>query len=135
MHEKVKNLSLPIIINSPRNHNASNISNISKVFSPKKSVIRSLSYENIFNKNKSPISFKKMKGRDDLFVESKFLISYNPKYDITFPHVPSTIFKYTKNKQNYKKYINGKIIRGYYYNPRDYYVMELQRAEDNKKTL
>ena len=125
-----KTLSLPMIINSPRNHNVSNISNISKVFSPKKRVSRSVSYENIFNNNKSPINFNKMKGRDNLFVESKYLISYNPNYDSTFPHVASTIFKYTKNKQNYKKYINGKIIRGYYYNPRDYYVMELKREED-----
>ena len=125
-----KKLSLPMIINSPRNHNVSNISNISKVFSPKKRVSRSVSYENIFNNNKSPINFNKMKGRDNLFVESKYLISYNPNYDSTFPHVPSTIFKYAKNKQNYKKYINGKIIRGYYYNPRDYYVMELKREED-----
>ena len=128
--EKLKKLSLPMIINSPRNHNVSNISNISKVFSPKKRVSRSVSYENIFNNNKSPINFNKMKGRENLFVESKYLISYNPNYDSTFPHVPSTIFKYAKNKQNYKKYINGKIIRGYYYNPRDYYVMELKREED-----
>ena len=91
--EKLKKLSLPMIINSPRNHNVSNISNISKVFSPKKRVSRSVSYENIFNNNKSPINFNKMKGRENLFVESKYLISYNPNYDSTFPHVPSSIFK------------------------------------------
>ena len=129
--EKIKNLSLPMIINTPRNKNTSSISNISKVLSPKRKVNPSISYENIFNK-KSPVSFNKMKGRSDIFVESKFLISYNINYDSTYPHVPSYIFKYMKNKQDYKKYINGKIIRGYYYNPSDYYVMELQRAEDKK---
>ena len=126
--EKIKNLSLPMIINTPRNKN---ISNISKFFSPKKKVNRSVSYENLFSK-KSPILFNKMRGRTDIFQESKYLISYNPNYDSTFPHIPSTIFKYTKNKQNYKKYINGKLIRGYYYNPSDYYVMELQRIEEKK---
>ena len=120
-----------MIINTPRNKITSNISNISKVLSPKRKVNRSVSYENIFNK-KSPVSFNKMKGRSDIFVESKYLISYNINYDSTYPHVPSYIFKYMKNKQDYKKYINGKIIRGYYYNPSDYYVMELQRAEDKK---
>ena len=129
--DKVKNLSLPMIVNTPRSKNISNISNISKVLSPKRKVNRSVSYENIFNKN-SPILFNKMKGRSDIFVESKYLISYNINYDSTFPHVPSYIFKYMKNKQNYKKYINGKIIRGYYYNPSDYYAMELQRLENKK---
>ena len=123
--EKINNLSLPKIINTPRNIN---ISNISKVFSPKKKVNRSVSYENLFKK-KSPILFNKMRGRTNIFLESKYLISYNPNYDSTFPHIPSTIFKYTINKQNYKKYMNGKIIRGYYYNPSDYYVMELKRIE------
>ena len=129
--EKTKKLNLPMIINSPRSKNYSNISNISKAFIPKKKVNHSISYENLLNK-KSPISFNKMKGREDIFTESKYLISYNPNYDITFPHVPSTIFKYIKNKQNYKKYINGKLIRGYFYNPSDYYVMELKRAEEKK---
>ena len=119
-----------MIINTPRNKNSSNISNISKVLSPKRKVNRSVSYENIFSK--SPILFNKMRGRSDMFVKSKYLNSYNINYDSTFPHIPSYIFKYMKNKQNYKKYINGKIIRGYYYNPSDYYVMELQRAEDKK---
>lgn len=127
--EKINNLSLPKIINTPRNIN---ISNISKVFSPKKKVNRSVSYENLFKK-KSPILFNKMRGRTNIFLESKYLISYNPNYDSTFPHIPSTIFKYTINKQNYKKYMNGKIIRGYYYNPSDYYVMELKRIEEKKK--
>lgn len=129
--DKIKNLSLPMIINTPRNKNISNISNMSKVLSPKRKVNRSVSYENIFSK-KSPILFNKMKGRPDIFVESKFLISYNINYDLIYPHVPSYIFKYIKNKQDYKKYINGKIIRGYYYNPSDYYVMELKRVEDKK---
>ena len=133
--EKVKNFSLPMIATSPRNQNSSiissNISYSSKIISPKKKINRSISYENLLE-TKSPILFKKMRGRTNLFNESKYLISYEPNYDSTFPHVPSYIFKYKKNKQNYKKYINGKIIRGYYYNPSEYYVMELQKAEEKK---
>ena len=128
IQEKTKKLNLPMIINSPRNKNSSNIS---KVFSPKRKVNRSISYENLLGK-KSPILFKKMKGREDIFTETKYLISYNVNYECTFPHIPSVMFKYIKNKQNYKKYINGKLIRGYYYNPSDYYVMELKRAEEKK---
>ena len=131
IQEKTKKLNLPMIINSPRNKNSSNISNISKVFSPKRKVNRSISYENLLSK-KSPILFKKMKGREDIFTKTKYLISYNINYECTFPHIPSVMFKYIKNKQNYKKYINGKLIRGYYYNPSDYYVMELKRAEEKK---
>lgn len=132
--QKVKNLSLPLIVNTPRKQNSSiissNISNTSKI-SPKRRMNRSISYENLLGL-KSPILFNKMRGRPNLFNETKYLISYNPNYDSTFPHVPSYIFKYKKNKQNYKKYINGKIIRGYYYNPCEYYVMELQKSEEKK---
>ena len=124
-----------MIATSPRNQNSSiissNISYSSKIISPKKKINRSISYENLLE-TKSPILFKKMRGRTNLFNESKYLISYEPNYDSTFPHVPTYIFKYKKNKQNYKKYINGKIIRGYYYNPSEYYVMELQKAEEKK---
>ena len=125
MFKKLKNLSLPLV-NMPIRESISNFYNL------KKRISRSTSYDNFLGK-KSPIIFNKMKARPNIFVEKKYLISYNPNYDSTFPHVPSTIFKYTKNKQNYKKYINGKIIRGYFFNPRDYYVMEIQKEEEKKK--
>ena len=124
--KKFKNLALPIIPNTQRKQI------ISHVNSPKRKINRSISYENLISK-KNPILFNKMRGRDNLFVETKYLISYSPNFKSTRPHIPSTIFKYIKDKQNYKKYINGKIIRGYYYNPRDYYVMELQREEEKEK--
>ena len=125
MVKKLRNLALPVIQNNIRKNH------ISSGHIPKRKMTRSISYENYLLKQ-SPILFNKMKGRDSLFVDTKYLISYDPNYDSTFPHVPSTIFKYAKNKQEYKKYINGKIIRGYFYNPRDYYVMELQREEEKK---
>ena len=126
---KIKKLNLPIISNTSKRQNSLNYM---KFNSPKKRINRSISYEKMF-RHKTPIVFKKMTGRANLFQENKYLISYSPNYNSMFPHIPSTIFKYIKNKQNYKKYINGKIIRGYYYNPRDYYVMELQREEEAKK--
>jgi hypothetical protein len=125
--KKLKNIALPAIPNpNPIRKNP-----ISNLYNPRRKITRSMSYENFLLKN-SPILFNKMRGRGDLFNESKYLISYDPNYDSTFPHIPSIIFKYSKNKQKYKKYINGKIIRGYFYNPRDYYVMELKREEEKK---
>jgi len=128
---KIKKLNLPIISSIPKRQNSLNYM---KFNSPKKRINRSVSYEKM-SRHKTPIVFKKMTGRTNLFQDNKYLISYSPNYNSMLPHIPSTIFKYIKNKQNYKKYMNGKIIRGYYYNPRDYYVMELQREEEEKKKL
>ena len=125
MVKKLKNIVLPAIPNPTRKNSISNL------YNSRRKITRSMSYENFLLKN-SPILFNKMRGRGDLFSGSKYLISYDPNYDSTFPHIPSIIFKYSKNKQKYKKYINGKIIRGYFYNPRDYYVMELKREEEKK---
>ena len=128
---KIKKLNLPIISSIPKRQNSLNYIQFK---SPKKRINRSVSYEKM-SRHKTPIVFKKMTGRTNLFQDNKYLISYSPNYNSMLPHIPSTIFKYIKNKQNYKKYMNGKIIRGYYYNPRDYYVMELQREEEEKKKL
>ena len=128
---KIEKINLPIISSNSKRQNSLNYIQLN---SPKKRINRSVSYEKM-SRHKTPIIFKKMTGRTNLFQDNKYLISYSPNYNSMFPHVPSTIFKYIKNKQNYKKFINGKIIRGYYYNPRDYYVMELQREEEEKKKL
>ena len=88
-------------------------------------------------KLKNPIVFKKMMGREDiLFSNNSFnLMSYFPNYESTMPHIPATIFKYHKNIQNFKKYINGKIIRGYNYSPEKYFVIEFQRSKNKSKIM
>ena len=48
------------------------------------------------------------------------------------PHIPSTIFKYKVNPQNYKKYITNKIIRGYNYTPEKYFVLEYGKNKIKK---
>ena len=75
---------------------------------------------------KGQVSFDKMKKRKSLFKKSDSNIAYFPNYEYTLPHTPSYIFKYIKNKENYKKYINGKIIRGYIFDSENYYVMKLR---------
>ena len=78
-----------------------------------------------------------MLGRDDtMFNNSNLnLISYFPNYSIMMPHIPTTIFKYKGNKQNYKKYITGKIIRGYNYTPEKYFVIEYKKNKVKKVNL
>ena len=100
----------------------------------KKNRFRSSSLANL---NKNPIVFKKMMGREDgLFGNNSLnLMSYFPNYESTMPHIPSTIFKYHKNIQNFKKYINGKIIRGYHYSPEKYFVIEFQRSKNKSKIM
>ena len=75
---------------------------------------------------KGQVKFDKMKKRKSLFKKSDSNIAYFPNYEYTLPHTPSYIFKYVKNKENYKKYINGKIIRGYAFDSENYYVMKLR---------
>ena len=86
---------------------------------------------------KYSIYFKKMKGRDDsLFAQQSLnLISYFPNYDFLRPHVPTTIFKYKKDDDNYKKYITGKIIRGYKYSPEKYFVFEYKKNRKKKLNI
>jgi hypothetical protein len=100
----------------------------------KKNRFRSSSLANL---NKNPIVFKKMMGREDgLFGNKSFnIMSYFPNYESTMPHIPATIFKYHKDIQNFKKYINGKIIRGYHYSPEKYFVIEFQRSKNKSKIM
>ena len=82
--------------------------------------------KNNSNSIKGYIVFDKMEKRKSLFHNKASSISYSPDYNFILPHTPSYLFKYTKDKQNYKKYINGKIIRGYNPNSNSYYVMQLK---------
>ena len=83
-------------------------------------------FRKIIPEIKGQVSFDKMKKRKSLFKKSESNIAYFPSYEYTLPHTPSYIFKYIKNKENYKKYINGKIIRGYTFDSENYYVMKLR---------
>ena len=78
-----------------------------------------------------------MLGRDDTLFSNQNLnlISYFPNYDAMMPHIPSTIFKYKDNPQNYKKYITNKIIRGYNYTPEKYFVLEYGKNKIKKIDL
>ena len=70
-----------------------------------------------------------MLGRkDDIFIgeQPKNVIAYSPYYDFFRAHIPTTTFKY-KNDEDYKKYIIGKIIRGYNYSPEIYFVFEYKK--------
>lgn len=79
------------------------------------------------------ISFNKMTGRNNIKKEEKSKkkadIEYKPNYEITLPHVRSFSFKWEGNKQNYKKYIIGKILRSYSFNPYSYYVMDIKKKK------
>ena len=121
----LKNFSLPTIGNKK-------IKNI-KHIKFKKNKFRSTSLGNI----KNSLFFKKMLGRDGSFFENQNLnlISYSPNYESMTPHIPATIFKYKNNNQNYKKYITGKIIRGYNYTPEKYFVFEFQKTNIKKINL
>ena len=57
---------------------------------------------------------------------------YNPDYNITRAHIPSTIFKSERKYQDIKKYITGKIIRSYFYNPEEYFVFEYKENKENE---
>jgi hypothetical protein len=122
---KNKNLSLPKI-------GTRKLRNI-KAIRNKKNRFRSSSLGNL----KNPIIFRKMLGRDDTLFSNQNLnlISYFPNYDAMMPHIPSTIFKYKDNPQNYKKYITNKIIRGYNYTPEKYFVLEYGKNKIKKIDL
>jgi hypothetical protein len=81
---------------------------------------------------KGTISFKKMMGRyptKKIFKKiDKIDNEYEPNYDFTLPHVRSFMFKSNGNEKNYKKYVIGKILRSYYYNPNGYFVMDINKS-------
>jgi hypothetical protein len=111
-------------------HNYNSTSNFQKT---KKNMYRKVSSDNL----RCPIIFDKMPGRDRPinFVDAILdgcRTNYNPDYNIIRPHIPSTIFKTKRIYQNYKKYITGKIIRNYCYNPEQYFVFEIKKDKENE---
>ena len=99
----------------------------------KKELLKNSSMENF----KCPIIFEKMQGRDrplDFNIGTKETLrtSYNPEYNIIRPHIPSYIFKSERKYQDFKKYINGKIIRSYCYNPEEYFVFEYKENKEKE---
>ena len=99
----------------------------------KKIINRNSSMENL----RCPIIFDRMPGRDRPinFVDGGrdgCRSNYNPDYNVIRPHIPSTIFKCKRKFQNFKKYITGKIIRSYLYNPEQYFVFEIKDKKDDK---
>ena len=90
-----------------------------------------------YNEVKNTFYFKKMLGRkDSLFGEQNLnLVSYFPNYEFFRPHIPTTIFKYQKDEENYKKYVTGKIIRGYNYSPEKYFVFEYGKKKPKRLNL
>ena len=97
-----------------------------------KKFIKNISAHNL----RCPIIFSKMPGRDRPinFVDGNWegcRTNYNPDYNIIRPHIPSIIFKNKRKDQNYKKYITGKIIRSYCFNPIQYFVFEIKENKKN----
>ena len=116
--------------------NKKNIINLPKITKKRKKSLKSKTGRNKVIKN--AIYFKKMLGRkDDIFVgeQPKNVIAYSPNYDFFRPHIPATTFKYKKNDEDYKKYITGKIIRGYNYSPEKYFVFEYKKNKPKKLNL
>ena len=121
-------------------HSMRNISN-KNIYLPK--IQKKLQPKSLRNKNKRnkaikySINFKKMLGRkDELFGDQSLnLISYFPNYDFFMPHIPTIIFKHHKNDDELKKYITGKIIRGYKYSPEKYFVFEYKKYKSKRLNL
>ena len=82
-----------------------------------------------------PIIFDKMKGRDKSYILKGFegsKTTYNPKYNSIRPHIPSIKFKSERKYKEFKKYIIGKIIRSYCFNPEQYFVFEYKENKENE---
>ena len=129
-------------VNSVKNKLTKNFSLPKIGMSPRKIKIKSIKYKTYYNRssslgslNRNPVLFKKMLGRNDTLFSNQNLnlISYFPNYKSTMPHIPATIFKYKENEQNYKKFITGKIIRGYNYTSEKYFVIDYKNQNQNKK--
>ena len=99
----------------------------------KKDLLKNSSMENL----RCPIIFDKMQGRDRPLnfitgMRGGSRTLYNPDYNIVRPHIPSIIFKSERKYQEFKKYITGKIIRSYCYNPEEYFVCEYKENKENE---
>lgn len=96
-----------------------------------KSIIRNSSMGNL----KCP--FDKMQGRDNPLSFNKrgkegSRTIYNPDYNIVRPHIPSFLFKSETKYRDFKKYITGKIIRSYCFNPGEYFAIEYQENKEKE---
>ena len=99
----------------------------------KKYILKNVSMNNL----RCPIIFDKMQGREELSELNKkskanYRINYNPDYNILRPHIPSIKFNSGRKYQEFKKYINGKIIRSYCYNPQQYFALEYKENKENE---
>ena len=74
-----------------------------------------------------------MPGRDRKIVITNDYkqVDYHPKYDITRPHIPATLFKHSFDYNKFKKYITGKIIRSYCFTPDKYFIFEINKSLEN----
>ena len=101
--------------------------------SPKKKLFKKSASVSDFNKIKCGVSFNKMPGRDRKIVITNDYkqVDYHPKYDITRPHIPATLFKHSFDYKKFKKYITGKIIRSYCYTPDKYFIFEINKSLEN----
>ena len=111
-------------------------SNFHKTTTKRKILKKSSSVPDI-NKIKCPILFNKMPGRARQVVITPDLneVSYTPKYDITRPHVPATVFKHSFDYSKFKKYITSKIIRSYCFTPDKYFILEINKNIENSYNL
>ena len=107
-------------------------SNIRKTTTKRKIFKKSSSVSNI-DKIKCPILFNRMPGRErKVVVTPNYIeVNYTPKYDITRPHVPATIFRHTFDYSKFKKYITSKIIRSYCFTPDKYFILEINQNMEN----
>ena len=99
----------------------------------KRYLVKNMSMNNL----KCPIIFDKMQGRDkldelDKKLKSNYRINYNPDYNALRPHIPTIKFDSGRQYQEFKKYINGKIIRSYCCNPQQYFVFEYKENKENE---
>ena len=110
----------------------STASNDRKITTKRKIFKKSSSVSNI-DKIKCPILFNRMPGRErKVVVTPNYIeVDYSPKYDITRPHVPATIFRHTFDYSKFKKYITSKIIRSYCFTPDKYFILEINQNMEN----
>ena len=115
-------------------HSKSQLYNTQRFFRNKKiELTKKSSSDNL----RCPIIFNKMPGRDRpvLFmkgVKEANRVGYNPNYNFLRPHIPSTIFSSQKKLEEIKKFMTYKIIRSYYYNPGEYFVLDFNQSKDKE---
>ena len=132
MNEQLKYKEGNIHRNNNHKHNFNNIKSESLVLRKNgKELMKNSSLENF----RCLTIFDKMIGRDKSLIFKGLegsRTSYNPKYNIVRPHIPSFKFKSERKYKEFKKYIIGKIIRSYCFNPEKYFALEYKENEENE---